>query len=326
LLLTPQHLQHLDRYHEEADAELFGASLPFSYGLSGLGLDEDAIQNGQVIIPEAKGITPGGAAFSFPDRDDVPPGRSLEQSFPVGTNNLPVYLGIRAHRSGEREISDGDNGEVRYRSGPIKAYDQTTGENEREIRICHQNLRILFPEENLGDYDYLQVAEIARKPEGGYEFREDFVPPCISIAASGYILKILARIQENLVARSKSLSDRRQHRGQGVAEFGREDVAGFWLLGTVNGYIPLLSHFLKEKNSHPETVYLTLAAMAGELTTMSDLDVRETPSYQHDHLGETFSGLAQRLPQMLKEVLPQAYERIPLTVKDESILQGRENG
>ena len=131
LLLTPQHLQHQDRYFEETSAELFRASRPFNHGFISLTLDEEAIQNGQVVVQDAAGVTRNGIPFSFPDRDGVPAGRSIEQHFPVGMNSLPVYVGIRIHRPGEREISDGENGDLRYRRGQLNAYDQTTGENER---------------------------------------------------------------------------------------------------------------------------------------------------------------------------------------------------
>ncbi len=327
LLLTPQHLQHFDRFHESATAELFLVSGPFQYGLTGLELDDEAIHNGQVVVREVAGVTPGGSIFSSPDRDPAPASRSLEDHFEVGMNEFPIYLGLRRHRPGERQVGDSgsSNGDVRYTPDVIKTFDETSGENEREIQVARANLRLLFPHENIGDYDHVQIAEVVRKPEGGYEYRESYIPPCLRIAASDYIGKTLSRFLDLLVARSKSLSDRRQHRGQGVAEFSRDDGAGFWLLGAVNKYIPVLSHFLRSRSNHPETVYRMLAAMAGELTTMSDLDVRDIPPYDHEHLDGTFTDLAERLPKMLREVLPQNYDRIPLTKKEETIHTGEVN-
>lgn len=320
LLLTPQHMQHLETYNEETRAELFLASRPFNFGFSSLQLDSTAIENGQIVVSSASGVTPSGVAFSFPERDSVPAGRNLEKHFPLEESSLPVYLGIRVHRSGERQVSDGDD--VRYQPGLVSVTDASSGENPRDVQVCFSKMKLLFPGENLGDYDYLPVGEVVRKPEGGYQYREDFVPPCIQIAASPFIQKVLNQLLELLVARSKSLSDRRQHRGQGVAEFSKDDVAGFWLLGSVNGFIPILSHYLRWKNNHPETVYTSVASMAGVLTTMSDLEVRDTPHYDHENLGETFTALSERLPKMLKEVLPQNYTRIALTERDQHVSVG----
>ena len=324
LLLTPQHLQHFDRFHDAVDAELFQAARPFNYGLKSLELDTEAIHNGQVVVHAVSGVTPGGTVFSAPDRDPGPAGRSLGDHFEVSMNEFPVYLGLRRHRPGERQLADSSagDGDVRYKPDVVKLYDEVSGESEREVQVASANLRLLFGHENLGDYDHLQIAEVVRKPEGGFAYRENYIPPCIGIGASAYIQKTLSKFLDLLVSRSKSLSDRRQHRGQGVAEFSRDDVAGFWLLGSVNKYIPVLSHYLRGRNNHPETVYQTLAAMAGELTTMSDLEVRDIPPYEHEHLDATFTDLAERLPKMLREVLPQNYDRIKLTQREPTIHVG----
>jgi type VI secretion system protein ImpJ len=142
-----------------------------------------------------------------------------------------------------------------------------------------------------------------RKPEGGYAYRADYIPPCIGIGASPTILRILRRLLEILVAKSTELADRRRMSGKGVAEFGRDDTAGFWLLGVVNGYIPLLSHHLRGACGHPEEAYLTLARLAGELTTLSDLQVRDIPPYEHDRIEAAFVDLAARIPRLLETVL-----------------------
>jgi len=324
LLLTPQHLQLMDRYHDEVAGELFKEAGPFNHGFSELELDHDAVENGQVVVLRGAGVTPAGVAFSCPDRDPVPSGRSLDKHYPAETTSLPFYVGVRVHRSGEPQVAEPKPGldDVRYHPGLVKVYDETTGDTEREVQVCYSNLRILFPGENLGDYDYLQAGEILRRPEGGYTFREDFVPPCLRVGASPFILKTLHTVKERLVAQSKSLSDRRQHRGMHIAEFSRDDVSSFWLLGVVNGTIPLLTHFLRSKTQHPETVYQALAELAGRLTTMSDLDVQETPVYDHENLSATFGGLRDRIPEVIRDIKPKNFERIPLTQKDETTWVG----
>lgn len=321
LLLTPQHMQQLERYHEERDGELFRASRPYAYGFTALDLDEDAIENGRVVIRSAAGVTESGFPFSFPDRDAVPSPRDLGKFFTVELNVLPVYVGIRIHRSGEREVAAEGNGlsDIRYLPGSVRLYDETSGDVERPVEVAHQNLRILFPSENLGDYDRVQVGEIVRTPEGKFAYRDTYAPPCLRVGASPVLMKALNQILEMMVARSKTLSDRRQHRGQGVAEFGRDDAAGFWLLGLVNSHIPVLTHYLRTGHAHPELVYRTVASLAGAMTTMSDLDVRDTPPYDHEKLGETFGGLIARIPKMMREVLPQNYERIPFTPRDQYV-------
>ncbi len=326
LLLSPEHLQQQDRYHEDRSNELFQTARPLGYGLVRLEMDEDAIHNGQVLVHRAVGVLSGGNPFSIPDRDELPLGRTIDGHFPLNENSVPVYLGLRVHRPGQAQLAppaaDGKS-EARYREASTRVSNETTGEGEREVRIAQPNLRILFKDENLGDHEAIPIAEIVRKPEGGYAYRADYIPPCIGIGASGTILRILRRLLEILVAKSTELGDRRRMSGKGVAEFGRDDTAGFWLLGVVNGYIPLLSHHLRGAVNHPEDAYLTLARLAGELTTLSDLQVRDIPPYEHDRLEAAFLDLATRIPRLLETVLPRHYTRIPLTRRDEVVHVGK---
>ncbi len=316
LLLTPQHFQQQDRYHEEQSADLLRASRAFYYGFTSLSLQAEAIHNGLVLIEEASGVLPKGTPFSIPERDTSPMGRSIEASFPLRESVLPVYLGLRVLRTGRPETLDpaaGDAELARFHTVTMESPDSTTGQSERVMQIARPNLRILLPGDELGDYEALPLAEIVRKPEGGFAYRPDFVPPALAIGASPFILRTVRRLLEILVAKSTELSDRRRQSGKGVAEFGRDDVAGFWLLGTVNGYIPLLSHFLRAPSAHAESVYFTLVRMAGELTTMSDQQVRDLPSFDHDRPEGPFADLGAKIPKLLETVLPRHYTRIPLT-------------
>jgi type VI secretion system protein ImpJ len=244
----------------------------------------------------------------------------------MAEQEIPVFLGLRVHRPGQAEVAtipEGGLSDARYGAASAKFLDETTGENDREVRLARANLRVLFADENPGDYEALPLARIARKPEGGYAYRAEFIPPCLSIAASEHTQRLLRRLLEILIAKSNELSDRRRFSGKGVAEFGRDDTAGFWLLGTINGFIPVLGHALRASATHPEAVYLELARLAGMLTTLSDMQVREIPPYDHDNAAAAFNDLAQRIPRLLETVLPRHYTRIPLTRRDELVHVGR---
>jgi type VI secretion system protein ImpJ len=250
----------------------------------------------------------------------------IEGHLPLGASEVLVYLALRVHRPGQAELGrpvDGQGSDARFLEGTASHADATTGESEREVRVARPNLRLLFPDENVGDYEAVPVAAIVRRPEGGFAYRADSIPPCLGIGASPAIQRILRGLLERLIAKSTELSDRRRFTGKGVAEFGRDDTTGFWLLGIVNGAIPALAHFLRGSNRHPEEVYLTLARLAGELTTLSDLQVRDIPPYDHDRPGPAFADLAQRIPRLLETVLPRNYSRIPLTRRDEVVHVGR---
>ena len=50
------------------------------------------------------------------------------------------------------------------------------------------------------------------------------------------------------------------------------------LLHTINAFLPLLTHALQVGKIHPEGLYLTLARLVGELSTVSeDIDPKDVP-------------------------------------------------
>jgi type VI secretion system protein ImpJ len=326
LLLSPQHLQQQDRYHEERGSELFRVGRTFPHGFSALELDEESIHNGQIVLHRAAGVLSAGTPFALPDRDLPPAGRSVDGHFPMGETEVPVFLGLRVHRPGQAEVAETSPGtlsDARYAASATKLIDEVGGETEREVSLARTNLRVLFSDENPGDYEALPLARIVRKAEGGFAYRSEYIPPCLAIQASPYVVRVLRRLLEILIAKSNELSDRRRFSGKGVAEFGRDDTAGFWLLGTINGFIPVLGHCLRASTVHPETVYVELARLAGMLTTLSDLQVRDIPPYDHDNAALAFGDLAGRIPRLLETVLPRHYTRIPLTRRDDLVHVGR---
>jgi type VI secretion system protein ImpJ len=270
-------------------------------------------------------VLPDGTPFSIPDRDLAPAGRSLEGRLSPTETKVGLHFGLRVHRAGEIEMAAaGDEaGDRRYSEVRDRLTDSTGGGEAREVRLAEGNFRVLFPDEDLGDYDTLPLAEAIRRPEGGFAYRADFVPPCLAIAASPALMQSLRRLVEILVAKSSELSDRRRTSGRGAAEFGRDDTTGFWLLGTVNGAIPLLSHFLRSGEVHPEELYRSLVTLAGTLLTLSDVSVRELPPYDHALPALSLLELGRRIPDLLEVVLPRNYTRIPLTQRDAYVQVGR---
>jgi hypothetical protein len=77
------------------------------------------------------------------------------------------------------------------------------------------------------------------------------------------------RLVESLPTRRTTLSGTRRQKNQSLAEFGIADVASFWLLYTINTYLPQFRHIYETKRGHPSDLYTTLLALAGALTTFS---------------------------------------------------------
>lgn len=84
MFLTPQHFQQQDRFLQSQLWSMVRSIQHLSYGVNVLQIDEDALAVGDFLITKAGGIFPDGMAFSMPELDEAPLGRSLASLFEQG--------------------------------------------------------------------------------------------------------------------------------------------------------------------------------------------------------------------------------------------------
>jgi type VI secretion system protein ImpJ len=326
LFLTPHHLQQTARHHEATLAQRFRTLVPFGSGFTGLTIKRETLANGKLSIETAEGILPDGRFFSIPDFTPPPPDVTIAGRFPSDLDTLPAWLGIRAPRGDRAQTvlagTEDSRTEARYRIEPIRVRDENTGDNERELLVRRDIFRILLPDDPLGEYEYLPIGFLVRTPEGGFQMRPEYVPPCLWLSASNRLLGHVVRIHESLLAMSTEQTGRRRESAPGIVDYSRDETSPYGMLRTINRYIPILAHARKHSRIHPERVYRWLIQLAGELSAIADLPVTKLPPYEHDDLETTFETLAVKIPEMMK-VLPDQLLQIPLESKDNIFFRGQ---
>ncbi len=323
LFLTPHLFQQADRYRDNLLQFRFGALAPFFWGGSELEIDRNGLTTGFFTLYRFSGIMPDGLTVQIPDEDNTPEARSVKSLFAPSAEKLDVYLAIPVSRADSLNfhLDNGTSGRaVRYRMEMARVTDETVEANECEIPLANKNFQILFSGESLDDKIWIKIAELGRTAAGEIVLRDSYIAPAITVSASGTLVAILHRILEMLSAKSSALSQQRRH----IAEFGASDVANFWLLHTVNSYVPILSHFYLESKRHPEQLYLALAQLVGELSTFSlQADPRDVPRYDHENLYKTFDELEQKIRFLLETIIPSKYVIIPLVKTPELLYVGQ---
>lgn len=334
MFLTPHLFQQADQYHEQLLDFRLRPLGPSWWGLSTLEIDRDALPNGQLTLVRCTGILPDGLPIRIPEGDEPPESRSIKAHFPPAADKLDVFLAIPNSRPGSVNYhlgGDSAGRPLRYDTRLVRVADETADGNEYEIPIARKNFRLLLSGEALDETVWIKIAEVVRTPSGKFDLEAAYVPPALTLPASGRLMAILHRLLELLAARSASLSQQRRH----VADFGTSDIANFWLLHTINSAIPTLSHFFRSPDRHPEQLYCVLAELAGELTTFAlQVDPRELPAYDHTDLGQTFGELEKKIVFLLETVIPIKYVVIPLEkapdflhigrIQDDRLLKGAE--
>jgi len=327
MFLTPHHFQQADRYTENLISRRLSAIRSLGWGVCRLQINTDALANGEFVLSKCSAVLPDGSAVETPDLDPLPPERPIEAAFDAKRNSLGVYLATPLARAGSLAFSaEGtvDGRPTRYHRRSLAAADENSGGSEREIVLAAKTLRILFEGEPQDDYVTLKIAELTRSASGKYTLSDAFVPPCLFLSSSPQLVAYLRRILEMISAKSSDLASQRRQRSAGLVEFTMSEAANFWFLHTVNATIPVLMHLHNQSDVHPESVFLVLARLAGELFTFSgEGHPKDLPQYSHDAVGPSFSAIEKKISDLMGTVIPTRCAPIPLEKLRESLFKGQ---
>jgi len=327
LFIAPHHFQQWDRYHEDLLNFRLRSLTSFAWGAEDLKFSEEALENGTFEVVRCRAVLPDGLVVDVPDLDAPPPTRSFTEHFSPEDEKMDVFLAVPVARPNIPLVSAGtgvQDFQARYVPLQTQVADENTGENPMPVTLAAKNLRLLFGEESLNNHAALKIAEVRRTPEGKMVLDESYIPPCLSLTAARPLSDMVRRLAEVLSAKSTTLGEQRRQKGVGVADFTTSDVANFWLLHTVNAYVPIMLHFHHVQRIHPERLYLTMARLAGELMTfVTEGHPSELPRYYHTDLTRTFTELDRKLRVLLETVVPTRCVPIPLERTKESLYIGR---
>ena len=329
MFLSPQHFQAQDLYFEDVIHSRFGASHFANYGVTEIQIDRDAVANGLFKVMAARGVMPDGESFDMPGSDELPPSRQFAPHWPTSDETLDVFLSLPERRLNARNVTlpgqrqDPAAADTRYVSESRLTPDENQGFDEKDVQVGKKNFRLLFGTEFRDGYSSLRLAQLERSATGIPMLRPSFVAPCLDLASSDYLMSVLRRQVEILLTRSATLSGPRRERGKASAGFSASETDKFWLLHTVNSYLPELKHIFKTRHGHPETAYVAMLRLAGALSTFSlEGDPGDLPDYDHENLGPCFTTLDARVRDLMEIVIPSKFFSIPLSLTDRSIWSG----
>jgi type VI secretion system protein ImpJ len=296
-----------------------------------LNIDPEALANGLFRLSGASGIMPDGEPFDIPDSDEMPPSRSVVEHFPPSADSLDVFLALPEKRLRARNVTISGSGPDASSAPPATRYlaetrvftDENLGDEEKPVQVARRSFRLLFGDEYRGGFAVLRVAQLIRNAAGLPILNPRFVAPCLNLASSGYLATLLRRQIEILATKSATLSGPRRQRGKVLAEFSPSETANFWLLHTVNSYLPELKHIWKVRQGHPEAAYVAMLRLAGALATFSlEGHPESLPDYDHDDLGRCFTLLDDKIRDLMETVIPSKFVAVPLELRDRFIWSG----
>lgn len=329
MFLSPQHFQAQDLYFEDLIHSRFTASHFANYGVTHIQIDAEALANGLFKLTAARGVMTDGETFDMPGSDELPASRELARHWPPSAQTFDVYLSLPERRINARNVTlpgqsqSSGPADTRYISETRMAPDDNQGADEKPVQLGRKAFRLLFGTELRDGYASIRIAQVQRSSTGLPMMRTSFVAPCLDLASSDYLTNLLRRQVEILLTKSASLSGQRREGGKAAASFSASETDKFWLLHTVNSYVPELKHIFKTRHGHPEVAYVAMLRLAGALSTFArEGSPGDLPDYNHDDLGRCFRELDARVRDLMETVIPSKYVTIPLTLTDRFVWCG----
>ncbi|SPB18851.1 type VI secretion protein [Caballeronia novacaledonica] len=299
LFLEPQHFQQHDRFIEHLVRSHARATEAWSWGWAAVMLDEIALGLGKIALASAFGVLPDGTAFSFPDDAPAPPPLDI----PAGTRDEIVLLALPLARAGAKEFDadghiDGSVDGLRFRTTDTSVADVTTSTDRvAQIRVGAPNLRLMLARDATDAFATIGLARVLeRRADNRVLLDPAYIAPMLHAHADprlfGYAQELAGLVHQH----ADRLASRLANPGRG----GVAEIADFLLLQTLNRFEPQYAHLLQVPLLHPERLYQTTLALAGDLAAFDERRrVLAYPPYRHDDLAASFEPLMRDVRQLI---------------------------
>jgi type VI secretion system protein ImpJ len=317
MFLRAQHFQQQDRWVAAELRRTVAGLRPFPYGFTALSISRDLLSNGRFALTAAAGLFGDGTPFAMPDEAALPPPLAV----PETARDVLIFLCVQLQQPGAAEVTvHGRAG--RYEASDFEAFDTHSGSTEpAQIQLGRLRLRFLLETDDREGYVGLPVARIVEVTADQRVVLDDgFIPTVLTCVAAPQLANLLVELAGLLNQRGEAIAARLT----AVASKSNTEVADFLLLQSVNGWQTMFSHLADSGNIHPETLFLTLLQMAGELATFTDPRRRPNrfESYRHDDLQRTFAPVIADIRRSLSAVLEQTAIQIALQERRHGVRVG----
>lgn len=323
LLLSQHHLQQQDAYHEDVLRRRLRALTHYAWGIINVKIDEQAFAAGEFKLLQFEAIWPDGTIIHCGEGSDVP--APAPRKLPPDALRTEVYVGLAHGIDGTSLVGTADQTTVRkYTRATHQVVDVNSGGSPQELEWAQPDLQVLFEEERRHGFAAFCVAVVLRQENGTFHVQDTHVPPVLDFRAAPFLEQGVRRILASIVARQKQLAGERRQQQESSVDFHAMEARKFWLLHTLNGAIPRLSHLLETPSSPPEEVYLALGTLVGQLCSFSStIDPTAVPKFDYLGLGGVFEQLFALVLRLLPGEIRKSFLEIGLEHRQDGMFIGK---
>jgi type VI secretion system protein ImpJ len=314
LFLRPQHMQQHERYLERFVELRAGGLQPYTWGFHELELETDLLAIGKLGIKRARGVFPDGTPFAMPGDDPLPPALDVDANWRDQTVFLTLPLRSPTQPDSGRPEAPAEK-LFRYRVREAEVRDASGSVDEVvPLEVGGMSSRLLPQSQPMEGLTQIPLARIVEcRADRRVMLDEAFMATAQRCEAVPRLVTFLTELLGLLHQRGEALASRVALTDRG----GAAEIADFLLLQVVNRYQPVIAHLAEAPLLHPEDLYRTIVAMAGELTTFTAPGKRPPmfPPYRHEALRESFEPVIVALRSSLSAVMEQTATPIPLQLR-----------
>ena len=261
--LYPQHFQQMESHLEsslQASTNMLVGDLVPQFGLASISLNKDTLKLGQVSIKHCQGQLPDNTYFELNEEIVI--------DVPVGTIDEIIYLVVPMYLSGKNNF-DNDTETSRFITKHQHVYDLSADDQEQiEVETAKLNVGLKLSDDNLEGYTKLAVAKVLEVNDNGHVVLDNsFIPQCLSIGASDYILERIKELDVLANAKVNQLMSRLQ-----AAVNTQKSLALYQdqqLLNTLYHWLPWLEAILCSPNYKLGRFFLELKQFESALNSVN---------------------------------------------------------
>ena len=279
VFLRQHHLQQHDRYFEHLLETRVRQITPYPWGFSDIEIDTDLSQQNKFGLRRAAGIFQDGTPFDLPATSPLP----VAVDVPDNSERKFIWLTIPAETANARETDMARAGSgSRYFQELESVVDSASSMHvEEDITVAHPRIEIAVRETPKPGYHNLCMARIMEVRDKKIIFDNTFAPPVLTCQAhtvvNGWIDRVIGWVETRLEMLARYAAD--------FSSGGGFQAHDYFMLHLLNREINVWRHFKVTKYLHPETLYVALMRLSGELATFSPTRIAPAfPPYDHDRL------------------------------------------
>ncbi|MCG5499366.1 type VI secretion system baseplate subunit TssK [Ectothiorhodospira lacustris] len=303
LLLSQQHLQQWDRYHESMLIRRFHWHVPLGWGIRHLSLDHEALDQRRCRVIAIDAVMPDGRCVSFREDREGPLTCRLPE--PDGDPLLiSLSLPINRRAAGISGYGDAEGLWDAWQVSYETVADEYDPQRVRELALGHWNLSLVAGRTENDDETLLPLIRLLPRCDGRYETDEDFIPPLLQAQASASLRRLQERILDRLQTAIHGLTTHLR---------GRPDTSPAVLfrrhqLGILFRLHARLAHLSTLPGLAPERLHLSLVQGVAELQafTAEPAEGWLIPPFEAADPGPGFKDLEGWLDLQLQCLMPDA--------------------